>query len=196
MVDIESSGMPEKNVICGGTLYLVATPIGNLSDISERAKKVLSEVAAEDTRNSLKLLNCLGIKSKPMISYFEHNKRARGEVIAEKLAQGQSCALVTDAGTPAISDPGADIAALCVERGINVTSVPGPCAAIDALILSGFDTTKFVFEGFISGTKSERAARLSELAGERRTLVLYEAPHRIKDTISEIYNGNPIYIFN
>ncbi len=128
----------EKNQVLGGTLYLVATPIGNLADISERALKVLSEVdfvAAEDTRNSGLLLSRFGI-SKPMISYFEHNKRERGEIIAEKLLTGESCALITDAGTPAISDPGEDIVKLCAEIGIPVTSIPGACAAITALTLS------------------------------------------------------------
>ena len=147
----------EKNAIQPGVLYLVATPIGNLSDLSSRAVKVLSEVdfiAAEDTRNTAFLLSRLGIK-KPLISYYEHNKSGRGQVICDRLASGESCALVTDAGTPAISDPGEDIVKLCIERDITVTSIPGPCAAINALILSGMCTRGFVFEGFLSAQKNE-----------------------------------------
>ena len=178
----------EKNSVLGGYLYLVATPIGNLSDISERALKVLSEVdfiAAEDTRNSGTMLARFGI-SKPMISYFEHNKRERGELIAERLKNGESCALITDAGTPAISDPGEDIVRLCGERGITVTSIPGCCAAITALTLSGLSTTRFTFEGFISTAKNERRARLEELSCERRTMIIYEAPHKLKNTLDDL----------
>lgn len=178
----------EKNSVLGGYLYLVATPIGNLSDISERALKVLSEVdfiAAEDTRNSGTMLARFGI-SKPMISYFEHNKRERGELIAERLKNGESCALITDAGTPAISDPGEDIVRLCAERGITVTSIPGCCAAITALTLSGLSTTRFTFEGFISTAKNERRARLEELSCERRTMIIYEAPHKLKNTLDDL----------
>lgn len=178
----------EKNKIERGVLYLVATPIGNLSDISERAVKVLSEVdfiAAEDTRNSLKLLSHLGIQ-KPMVSYFEHNKRQRGEVIAERLAAGESCALITDAGTPAISDPGEDIVALCAERNIRVTSIPGACAAIVSLTLSGLPTGRFCFEGFLSANKNERLKRLGELSGERRTMIFHEAPHKLKNTLEDL----------
>lgn len=175
----------EKNKIEKGTLYLVATPIGNLADISYRALKVLEGVdfvAAEDTRNSMKLLTCFGI-SKPMVSYFEHNKRERGSQIVQRLQDGESCALVTDAGTPAISDPGEDLVRLCVENGVPVTSIPGACAAITALTLSGLDTRRFVFEGFVSGTKSEVKAYLSELKNEKRTIIFYEAPHRLVDTL-------------
>ncbi len=191
----ETTGAPEKNKIEKGTLYLVATPIGNLSDISPRACKVLSEVdfiAAEDTRNTGMLLSHLGIEKKPLISYFEHNKRERGMIIAEKLASGMSGALVTDAGTPGISDPGEDIVALCAEMGIKVTSVPGPAALIGALILSGLATSRFAFEGFISGAKGERRERLTQLAGERRTLIFYEAPHKLKKTLLDLfeYFGN------
>ncbi|MBE6638239.1 MAG: 16S rRNA (cytidine(1402)-2'-O)-methyltransferase [Ruminococcaceae bacterium] len=171
-----------------GVLYLVATPIGNLADLSERAEKVLREVdfvACEDTRNSMKLLTLLGI-SKPVISYFEHNKTAKGREIAERLQSGQSCALVTDAGTPAISDPGEDLVRLCAEYGITVTSVPGCCAAITALILSGLPTGKFVFEGFLPSDKKGRQQRISELAREERTLILYEAPHRLQDSLSDM----------
>ncbi len=178
----------DKNRIVGGTLYLVATPIGNLADLSPRALKVLSEVdfvAAEDTRNSGLLLSHFGI-SKPMISYFEHNKRERGEKIVERLQSGESCALVTDAGTPAVSDPGADLVALCAEKNIPVTSIPGPCAAITALTLSALPTGRFVFEGFLSTDKSERRARLTELSGETRTMILYEAPHKLRATLADL----------
>jgi len=178
----------EKNKVLPGVLYLVATPIGNLADLSERAEKVLREVdfvACEDTRNSMKLLTLLGI-SKPVISYFEHNKTAKGREIAERLQSGQSCALVTDAGTPAISDPGEDLVRLCAEYGITVTSVPGCCAAITALILSGLPTGKFVFEGFLPSDKKGRQQRISELAREERTLILYEAPHRLQDSLSDM----------
>ena len=178
----------EKNAIVGGTLYLVATPIGNLADLSERAVKTLSEVdfiAAEDTRNSGKLLACFGI-SKPLVSYYEHNKKEKGEVIVSRLLAGESCALVTDAGTPAISDPGEDLVRLCAERGVNVTSVPGACAAVNALALSGLATAKFVFEGFLPVPKAERRERLEELAGEKRTMILYEAPHKLRTTLSDL----------
>lgn len=178
----------EKNEIMKGTLYLVATPIGNLSDISERALKVLSEVdfvAAEDTRNTGLLLSRFGI-SKSMVSYFEHNKRERGELIVARIEEGESCALVTDAGTPAISDPGEDIVKLCAARGVNVVSVPGPCAAICALTLSALSTGRFVFEGFISTNKSERRERLKELASEQRTLIIYEAPHKLRMTLDDL----------
>lgn len=184
----------EKNAIIGGTLYLVATPIGNLADISERALKVLSQVdfiAAEDTRNTGSMLAHFGI-SAPMVSYFEHNKRERGPMICERLENGESCALVTDAGTPAISDPGEDLVRLCAERNIPVTSIPGCCAAITALTLSGLSTTRFTFEGFIGTSKSERNERLTELSSEVRTMIFYEAPHRLRSTLSDLlkYFGN------
>ncbi len=168
-------------------MYLVATPIGNLADLSERAIKVLSEVdfiAAEDTRNSMRLLSHLGI-SKPMVSYFEHNKRERGEQIADRLAGGESCALITDAGTPAISDPGEDMVALCASRGIRVSSIPGPVASITALTLSGLPTGRFTFEGFLSVNKAERRERLTELATERRTMLFHEAPHKLRATLAD-----------
>ncbi len=177
----------EKNKVEKSMLYLVATPIGNLSDISERALKVLSEVdfiAAEDTRNSMRLLSHFGIQ-KPMVSYFEHNKRERGEMICSRIEAGESCALITDAGTPAISDPGEDIVSLCVERNIAVTSIPGACAAITALTLSGLPTGRFCFEGFLSTNKSERASRLSELASEKRTMIFHEAPHKLRATLKD-----------
>lgn len=180
----------EKNRIEKGMLYLVATPIGNLADLSERAVKVLSEVdfiAAEDTRNSMKLLSYLGI-SKPMVSYFEHNKRERGQVIVDRLKSGESCALITDAGTPAISDPGEDIVALCAEQNVPVTSIPGACAGIVALTLSGLPMGRFCFEGFLSANKGERRERLSELENEKRTMIFHEAPHKLKATLEDMKN--------
>ena len=151
-----------KNKVEKSTLYLVATPIGNLSDISDRAKKVLSEadfVAAEDTRNSLKLLSALGIRTE-LVSYHEHNKKSSGERIIARLLAGESCALITDAGMPAISDPGEDIVRLAADAGITVTVVPGACAAVSALSLSGLSTSRFAFEGFLSAKQSERKKRL------------------------------------
>ena len=180
--------MTEKNKTVGGTLYLVATPIGNRADISERALKVLSEVdfiAAEDTRNSGLLLAHYGI-SKPFVSYHEHNKHERGEHIADRLENGESCALITDAGTPAISDPGEDIVALCAARGIPVSSIPGACAAVTALSMSALPTRRFVFEGFLPPDKGERRRRLSLLANETRTVILYEAPHKLKRTLADM----------
>lgn len=191
MSSIKSTNLDiEKNKVEKGTLYLVATPIGNLADLSERAIKVLSEVdfiAAEDTRNSLKLLSYLGI-SKPMVSYFEHNKRERGQIIADRLKNGESCALITDAGTPAISDPGEDIVALCAEQNIPVSSIPGACAGIVALTLSGLPTGRFCFEGFLSANKGERRERLSELENEKRTMIFHEAPHKLKATLEDMKN--------
>ena len=178
----------EKNKTAKSTLYLVATPIGNLSDLSERALKVLSEVdfiAAEDTRNSMRLLSHFGI-SKPLVSYYEHNKRERGEEIVTRLLGGESCALITDAGTPAISDPGEDLVRLCAERGITVTSVPGACAMVNALALSALSTSRFVFEGFLPVSKKERRERLSTLEKEERTFILHEAPHKLKVTLKDL----------
>ncbi len=177
----------EKNKIEGGTLYLVATPIGNLSDFSERAKKTLAEVdfvAAEDTRNTARLFAAFGI-SRPMVSYHEHNRRERGPQIVERLQNGESCALVTDAGMPAISDPGEDLVALCAANGVTVTAVPGCSAGITALALSGLSTARFAFEGFLPRDKKERRARLQRLATEERTMIFHEAPHRLTDTLSE-----------
>ena len=179
----------DKNAIVGGVLYLVATPIGNLSDISERALKVMREVdfiAAEDTRNTGRLLAYFGI-SKPMVSYFEHNKKERGEMIAERLLNGESCALLTDAGTPAISDPGEDLVRLCAEKNITVTAIPGCCAVVNALALSALSTQRFCFEGFLSTNKGERYARLEEIKSDRRTTIFYEAPHKLKKTLEDIY---------
>lgn len=182
---------PEKNAVERGTLYLVATPIGNMADLSSRALKILSEVdfiAAEDTRNSGLMLSRLNI-SKPMVSYHEHNRRSRGPVIADRLEAGESCALVTDAGTPAISDPGEDLVRLCAERGIPVTAVPGCCAAVTALSLSGISTVRFAFEGFLPASGRDRGDRLNELKSEPRTLILYEAPHRLRQTLSDLYDA-------
>lgn len=178
----------DKNRIEPSTLYLVATPIGNLDDLSLRAIKVLSGVdfvAAEDTRNSARLLAYLGI-SKPMVSYHEHNRRERGPQIVDRLKEGQSCALITDAGTPAISDPGEDLVFLCAQENITVTGVPGCCAAIDALTLSGLPTAKFCFEGFLSVNKAERREQLARLQGERRTMILHEAPHKLRATLEDL----------
>ncbi len=178
----------EKNKVLGGTLYLVATPIGNLADMTERALKVLSQVdfvAAEDTRNTGLLLSRFGI-SKPLVSYFEHNKRQRGEIIVSRLLEGESCALVTDAGMPAISDPGEDLVALCAQRGVPVTAIPGCCAAVTALVLSALPTGRFVFEGFLTTSKSDRYHRLEELTAERRTMIFYEAPHKLHRTLSDM----------
>ena len=185
---ITSLHREDKNRIEDGTLYLVATPIGNLDDLSLRAIKVLSGVdfiAAEDTRNSAKLLAYLGL-TKPMVSYHEHNRRERGPQIVERLKDGESCALITDAGTPAISDPGEDLVALCAAEGVTVTGVPGCCAGIDALTLSGLPTARFCFEGFLSVNKSERRAQLSRLAMEDRTMLLHEAPHKLRATLADL----------
>ena len=178
----------EKNATERGILYLVATPIGNLADISERAKKVLSEcdfVAAEDTRNSGKLLMLYGIK-KPLVSYFEHNKRERGAVIVQRILGGETCALITDAGMPAISDPGEDIVKLCCEQGIKVSVIPGACAAVSALTVSGLPTGRFVFEGFLSAAKAQRRKALEALRSEVRTIIFYEAPHKLKTTLDDM----------
>ena len=187
-VMLSSLRREDKNRVEGGTLYLVATPIGNLDDLSLRAIKVLSGVdfiAAEDTRNSAKLLTYFGI-SKPMISYHEHNRRERGPQIIERLKDGESCALITDAGTPAISDPGEDLVALCATEGVTVTGVPGCCAGIDALTLSGLPTARFCFEGFLSVNKGERRKQLDRLAKEERTMLLHEAPHKLRATLADL----------
>lgn len=186
---IKSPETHEKNAVIKGTLYLVGTPIGNLSDLSERAKKVLSEVdfiAAEDTRVSGAMLSKFGIK-KPLCSYYEHNKKQKGEGIAERLAAGESCALVTDAGMPAISDPGEDIVKLCAERGIPVSVIPGPCAAVSALAVSGLFTGKFAFEGFLPTASGDRREAIEEVKTEKRTLIFYEAPHRLTKTLDELF---------
>ena len=180
-----------KNKIVGGTLYLVTTPIGNMSDMTYRAVKVLQEVdfiAAEDTRNSAKLLHYFEI-NKEMVSYHEHNKKSRGEEIANRLLSGESCALITDAGTPAISDPGEDLVKLCAEKGIPVTAAPGVSAAITALTLSALETRYFAFEGFLPVTKPERKERLKAIKNEARTLILYEAPHKLEKTLADLYEA-------
>jgi len=171
-----------------GTLYVVATPIGNLGDFSPRAIEVLQQVdfiAAEDTRVGVKLLNKFNIK-KPQISYFEHNRRQKGEYIANRLAAGESCALITDAGTPAISDPGTDLVAICAEQDIPVVAVPGCCAAIAALSISGMDCGRFTFEGFLSTAKKNRREHLSQVKQEKRTMVFYEAPHKLLSTLEDM----------
>jgi 16S rRNA (cytidine1402-2'-O)-methyltransferase len=178
----------EKNKTEKSTLYVVGTPIGNLSDISERAKKVLREVdfiAAEDTRNSLKLLMALEIKNE-LVSYFEHNKKESGERILARLINGESCAIITDAGMPAISDPGEDLVRLCAENGIPVRVVPGPSAVISALALSALPTARFAFEGFLSAKKNERRSHLCSLSQEARTMVFYEAPHKLRATLDDM----------
>ena len=170
-------------------LYLVATPIGNLGDMSQRALEVLNSVdfvAAEDTRNTLKLFNKFDIK-KPMVSYFEHNKRERGEYIVSRIEAGEDCALVTDAGTPAISDPGEVLVRECQKANITVTSLPGACALITALTLSGLNTRRFCMEGFLPADKKEKKDILEELKCESRTMILYEAPHRLNKTLAELY---------
>ena len=178
----------EKNKVERSTLYLVGTPIGNLADMTERAKKVLAEVdfiAAEDTRNSMKLLSCFGIHQE-LVSYHEHNRRESGERIVARLLGGESCAIITDAGMPAISDPGEDLVRLCSEAGVTVRVVPGPSASVSALALSGLPTAKFVFEGFLSAQKNERRKRLAALKNEERTMIFYEAPHKLRATLDDM----------
>ena len=171
-----------------GTLYLCATPIGNLEDMTFRVIRILKEVdliAAEDTRNSIKLLNHFDIKT-PMTSYHEYNKMEKGHKLIEKLREGTNIALITDAGTPGISDPGEELVKMCYEAGIEVTSLPGPAACITALTLSGLSTRRFAFEAFLPVDKKERQAILSELKEETRTMILYEAPHRLVRTLREL----------
>ena len=171
-----------------GTLTLVGTPIGNLGDFSPRAVEALRNcdfIAAEDSRVTVKLLNHFDIK-KHMVSYFEHNKRERGEMICARIEAGEHCCLVTDAGMPAISDPGEDLVALCAERGIEVTCVPGPTAMATALALSGLPTGRFAFEGFLSTAKKSRREHLEELMTERRTMIFYEAPHKLQNTLCDM----------
>lgn len=170
------------------TLYLVPTPIGNLSDISDRCRETLQSVdfiAAEDTRVTLRLLNHMGIK-KPLVSYYEHNKEVSGPKIVERLLAGESCALVTDAGSPAISDPGEDLVRLCAKAGVTVTAIPGPCAAITALSISALPTGRFTFEGFLSTAKKSRFAHLDSLRAEQRTMIFYEAPHKLTGTLADL----------
>lgn len=171
-----------------GILYLVPTPIGNLGDISLRAKQTLENadfIAAEDTRVSLKLLNHLEIK-KPLVSYYEHNKTFKGGRIVERILAGETCALVSDAGSPAISDPGEDLVKECAAAGITVCAIPGPCAAITALSISGQSTGRFCFEGFLSMSKKSRREHLSSLRAEKRTMIFYEAPHKLMNTLEDM----------
>lgn len=168
-----------------GVLYVVGTPIGNLEDMSVRAVRTLQQadfIAAEDTRVTLKLLNHFDIK-KPMLSYHEHNARQKGGEILTRIQNGENCAIVTDAGMPCISDPGEDLVRLCAENGVQIKVVPGPSAAISALAVSGLDTSRFVFEGFLNPQKNARQKRLEELQREERTLIFYEAPHKLTDTL-------------
>ncbi len=169
-------------------LYLVPTPIGNLGDISIRCRETLAQadfIAAEDTRVTLKLLNHLGIK-KPLVSYYEHNKGFKGTVILERILAGETCALVSDAGSPAISDPGEDLVRLCAQHGVEVSAIPGPCAAITALSISGLPTGRFCFEGFLSTAKKSRREHLKSLKAETRTMIFYEAPHKLVATLEDM----------
>lgn len=171
-----------------GSLYLCATPIGNLDDITFRTLKTLKEadlIACEDTRHSLKLLNHFEIH-KPLTSYFEHNKKEKGEYIISVLKEGKNVALVTDAGTPAISDPGEDLVKMCINEGIRVVPIPGAAALINALIISGKDTGRFCFEGFLSVNKKSRSEHLRQLCNETRTMIFYEAPHKLKKTLDDM----------
>ena len=171
-----------------GTLYLVATPIGNLGDFSPRAVETLENadfIAAEDTRVSIKLLNHFNIK-KPLVSYHEHNHVSAGQAILARLLAGESCALVTDAGTPAVSDPGEDLVRLCAENGVTVLSIPGCCAAVNALAVSGLPTGRFTFEGFLTVNKKSRREHLDSLRGERRTMIFHEAPHKLAATLADL----------
>ena len=171
-----------------GTLYLVATPIGNLGDFSPRAVETLETadfIAAEDTRVSVKLLNHFQIK-KPLVSYHQHNHVTAGRAILERLLAGESCALVTDAGTPAISDPGEDLVRLCAENGVEVLSIPGCCAAVNALAVSGLPTGRFTFEGFLSVNKKARREHLTSLLEEERTMIFHEAPHKLLNTLQDL----------
>lgn len=172
----------------GGILYLVATPIGNLGDFSPRAVAVLEEadfIAAEDTRVSVKLLNHFGIK-KPLVSYHQHNQNTAGPAILQRLLAGETCALVTDAGTPAISDPGEALVRLCADSGVTVQAIPGCCAVISALAVSGLPTGRFTFEGFLSTNKKSRREHLQSLLTEQRTMVFYEAPHKLCGTLDDL----------
>lgn len=171
-----------------GTLYVVGTPIGNLGDMSPRALEILESadfIAAEDTRVTLKLLTHFGLR-KPLVSYYEHNKAESGRAILLRLEGGETCALVTDAGMPAISDPGEDLVRLCADAGVEIRVVPGPSAVVSALALSGLPTGRFTFEGFLSVNKSARFEHLDSLRGEKRTMVFYEAPHKLADTLRDM----------
>ena len=171
-----------------GMLYLVPTPIGNLGDISPRCRETLEAadfIAAEDTRVSLKLLNHLGIK-KSLVSYYEHNKAYKGNVILDRILAGETCALVSDAGSPAISDPGEDLVRQCAEAGVTVCAIPGPCAVITGLSISGLPTGRFCFEGFLSTAKKSRREHLDSLRTEQRTMIFYDAPHKLLSTLQDM----------
>lgn len=174
-----------------GKLFVVGTPIGNLGDFSPRGVETLESVdfiAAEDTRVTLKLLNHFNIK-KPMVSYYEHNKAQKSSHIIDRILSGESCAIVTDAGMPAISDPGTDLVALCRSHGIEVVSVPGPSAIVTAAAISGMDVSRFTFEGFLSVNKPSRRAHLEEIRDEKRTMIFYEAPHKLSATLNDMLNA-------
>ncbi len=171
-----------------GTLYLVPTPIGNLGDLSRRIVETLEAadfIAAEDTRVTVKLLNHLGLK-KPMVTYHRHNFQDMGQAVLDRLLSGEDCALVTDAGTPAVSDPGEDLVARCAAQNVPVVSIPGPCALITALAVSGLPTGRFTFEGFLAMNKKNRRAHLDSLRGETRTMIFYEAPHKLTATLRDL----------
>ncbi len=186
---MEQNEKQEKNQLQPGTLYLVATPIGNLEDITLRAIRTLTEadlIAAEDTRRTAALLNHLGIKT-PLTSYFQHNERSKGEYLLQKLQEGLAIALVSDAGTPAISDPGEELVRLCADNNIPVVPVPGATAAVSALICSGLDTGRFSFEGFVSVNKKSRRDHLLSIQHEPHTMIFYEAPHKLRRTLKDFY---------
>ena len=171
-----------------GTLYLVPTPIGNLGDISQRMAQTLEQadfIAAEDTRVSIKLLNHLGLK-KPMVTYHRHNTETGGQAVIDRLLAGENCALVTDAGMPAISDPGEELVARCAQQSIPVVTIPGPCALVTALAASGQPTGRFTFEGFLAMNKKNRRAHLDALREEERTMIFYEAPHKLQATLKDL----------
>jgi len=183
-----SKNRHEERISMAGTLYLVPTPIGNLGDLSQRVIDTLARadfLAAEDTRVTAKLLNHLGLK-KPMVTYHRHNEKHMGQAVLDRLLSGESCALVTDAGTPAISDPGEELVALCAAQGVPVVPIPGPCALTAALAASGLPTGRFTFEGFLAMNKKNRRAHLDSLRGERRTMLFYEAPHKLAATLRDL----------
>ena len=182
-----SAGATES-AVAAGTLYVVATPIGNLGDLSTRAREVLARVqliAAEDTRHTRQLLQAFGIDT-PLTSLHEHNEMHKSEALIARLVAGESIALVSDAGTPLISDPGFDLVAAARARGVSIVVIPGPCAAIAALSIAGLPTDRFVFEGFLPAKNSARVTRLQQLASEQRTMIFYEAPHRLKDVLRDL----------
>lgn len=186
---VRAAARPVTGEEMAGKLYLCATPIGNLEDITYRVVRILGEadlIAAEDTRNSIKLLNHFGIKT-PMTSYHEYNKVEKARELVRLMQEGRNIALITDAGTPAISDPGEELVRQCAEAGVEVTSLPGPAACVTALTLSALPTRRFCFEAFLPADKAERARVLQDLERESRTIILYEAPHHLKKTVEELY---------